>query len=400
MKTNIIIFLSLFHFVFSDQKLFSPSKSLTIPLKKLSLNESETQELIYLLNLSHNQIKYPSFLEVKSKVHLKNYSNTQFVGEVGIGTPPQWLDVIFDTGSGNFFINSKLCTEKSCLLRASYDHDSSKTYEEIGFLIEVEFGTGSITGLINQDTISIAGIEIPYQKFAEVTDEDGDVFYDGKFSGILGLAFDSMAAFGTVPVFDNLIRSHNLKWNVFSFYYSLGDDDSEVMVGNVNPDKFQGEITWIPILKDLMNYWLIDVDDILLGSQSLGYCKHKCKAVVDTGTTLLSAPTNHLNDLLSHFNEDCSDFRNYPDIVFVIQGKEFAIPATNYILTSSKNSYDDPGVHSFDFNDCSLAFMALDVLPPNGPLWVLGDIFLSSYYSVFDRDSLSVGLAKAKHGHK
>jgi Eukaryotic aspartyl protease. len=69
------------------------------------------------------------------------------------------------------------------------------------------------------------------------------VFYDGKFSGILGLAFDSMAAFGTVPVFDNLIRSHNLKWNVFSFYYSLGDDDSEVMVGNVNPDKFQGEIT-------------------------------------------------------------------------------------------------------------------------------------------------------------
>jgi hypothetical protein len=51
----------------------------------------------------------------EAKLLLKNYMNTQFVGRVGVGNPPQEFDVIFDTGSANFWINSKQCTDESCL---------------------------------------------------------------------------------------------------------------------------------------------------------------------------------------------------------------------------------------------------------------------------------------------
>lgn len=384
--------------VFSSQSPISSRNSLRIPLRRLERTNQEKQSLISLLNTHHSQLTYPSFLQLDSSISLKNFANTQFVGEVGIGSPPQWLDVIFDTGSSNFFINSKLCDSASCLSRPSYDNDKSFTFEKVGFLLEVQFGTGLITGVISEDIVSIAGVELTHQRFAEVTDEEGDVFYDAKFNGILGLAFDSMAAFGTVPIFDNIIQEHQLNWNVFSFFYSLdASEDSEITLGDINPSKFTGEITWVPIIKDLMNYWLIEVDDILLGHKSLNFCPHKCKAAIDTGTTLLSAPSKNLDTLFDELTEDCKHFKKYPDLVFVIQGKKFAISPENYILTNNDETFDDPGRHSDEFLECSLGFMAIDVPEPNGPLWVLGDIFLSTYYSVFDRDNLAIGLAKAKH---
>lgn len=41
--------------------------------------------------------------------------------------------------------------------------------------------------------------------------------------------------------------------------------------------------------------------------------------------------------------------------------------------------------------------MKLNVPPPRGPIFVLGDVFLKNYYSIFDREKKKVGFAKANH---
>lgn len=342
-----------------------------LSLRARSRESQEKSNMLSLLSSHHRFLQQgsPVLLEVqKSAAGLKNFFNTQFVATVGIGSPPQYLDVILDTGSANFWINSEICQDFACRQQSRYDHEKSKEFSELGYFVEVVFGTGQVNGEINEDTVEIAGIQVTHQRLGEIASMEGDVFNDAKFSGILGLAFPTMAAFGFQPVFDSLMKNEELPSNIFTFYYSFNpEDESNVTFGWLDESKFKGDITWANVIKGKEYYWLIEVDNIRLGDKDLGLCKKGCRAAVDTGTTLLAAPTESASKLLYTLNleENCSAFEALPDLIFTISGQDFAVPARDYVLTASKDGNDDaPGIHSAEVTDCTLALMPMDIPKP------------------------------------
>lgn len=45
---------------------------------------------------------------------------------------------------------------------------------------------------------------------------------------------------------------------------------------------------------------------------------------------------------------------------------------------------------------CFSGFQAADIITAKGPLWILGDVFLTQFYSIFDRGQDRLGFALAK----
>ena len=333
-------------------------------------------------------------LQKESEV-IKDYANAQYFGTVEIGNPPQSFEVIFDTGSSNLWIPKVGCTHCGNPFfgkKSKYDHDASSTYVEDGADFNIMYGSGSVSGFFSGDDVTIADdIVVNGQKFAEVQDAGGlGMAYSlGKFDGILGLGFTSISVGGATTVFENAIKQNKVDQPVFAFY--LGDNGpGELTFGGFDSAKFEGDLKYVPL--DAATYWQITLDGIAAGDYPKDATSDaKITAIVDSGTSLITGPKAEIAEIarsigataniMGEYTVDCAKVDEIPDVVFTIGGEEYKIPGSKTVIQAS--------------GTCLFAFMGMD-FPPPGPQWILGDVFMREYYTVFNYVDQRIGFAPAK----
>ncbi|PWN18588.1 putative PEP4-aspartyl protease [Microstroma glucosiphilum] len=322
-------------------------------------------------------------------VPLSDYLNAQYFADISIGTPPQSFKVILDTGSSNLWVPSKSCSSIACFLHTKYDNSASSTYHKNGTEFKIQYGSGAMEGFVSQDTLRIGDLEIKHQDFAEATSEPGLAFAFGKFDGILGLAYDTISVDGVVPPFYQMVNQKLIDEPVFSFYLgSSAEDGGEAVFGGIDPDHYTGKITYAPIRRK--GYWEVALDKVALGDDELDL--DNTGAAIDTGTSLIAGPTDVMELLNSaigakkgwqgQYTVDCEQIPSLPDLTFTIDGKDYTLSASDYILQVQ--------------GSCISSFTGLDIPAPLGPIWIVGDVFLRKYTTVYDLGRNAVGFATAK----
>merc|ERR1719335_2138312 len=163
----------------------------------------------------------------------------------------------------------------------------------------------------------------------------------------------------------------------FAFY--LPDDASEkgeLLLGGVDKSHYTGELVSVPLTNE--TYWEVELDGVKFGDTAVDTGSKK--AIIDSGTSLLAGPKDAVSKLATaagatslmgkEYIVDCGKVSSLPDLSITLGGKPFTLTANDYVTNMQ--------------GQCLFAFIGLDIPAPAGPLWIMGDVFMRKYYSVFD----------------
>lgn len=374
---------------------------------------------------------------------LRNYEDIEYTGLIEIGG--QVLRGIFDTGSFELLVLSKRCKSPSCSSNKNYFKPGvSKDFAETNWTRVHSFGSGDCKSLLSHDKVKLGPFTYVNQTFWEVTEAEMSILEDASFEAIVGLG-DPRQPLREVQGFlgedTELLKQYQSNGNKVPKWLAQQERSDRQFEGVVarsptmlqrlgitkfsvcfNPEpKSPGYWIWndhdpknfhnfmtVPITGKTS--WSAPIHGVTLTGGSMGvdvkmacdptqkdHKEHACVGLLDSGTSLLSAPSyflDKMNAKLKELGNDCRNLNRMPDLVFNLNGQEIVFRPDSYIGRMSgkvpahlqqyfphlsRASKVEP-----EKNECTLLMMSMDISSEEGELWIVGMPFFREYYATFN----------------
>ncbi|KAJ7244233.1 acid protease [Mycena rebaudengoi] len=314
---------------------------------------------------------------------LTDAEDSLWFGTITAGTPPQTFTVDFDTGSSDTFLPAVGCDD-TCDGHTLYNTAASSSAVNTTQPFLLQFGAGNATGFIFDDTVTVAGLKVTNQAVG-ASNHYSVEFEAANFppDGIVGMAFESLSVFGDPPLFTTLVNQGTVP-PVFGF--KLAETGSELFLGGVNRALFTGNFRNVSLIEE--DFYALNLQALDVNSRTVATA-NGVVAIVDTGTTLLLGDSQGTEILYS-------SIPGAKDASAIIGDGFFTVPCNriptvgitlgNQIFNVAPNIFN---LGILQGNDCVGGVVGSAGIP----FWVLGDIFLRNFYSVFDQGNARVGFA-------
>jgi hypothetical protein len=299
------------------------------------------------------------------------------IAEIFLGTPPQKLRCLIDTGSSDLWVPSKRC--QRCQNANNFDADGSSTfkpemvqtvYGERPHAVKIAYGSGQVVGYVVSDTLQFGSLRIPNQAFLIV--EDAALPPSRMWDGICGLGWKGIAQVSPT-IYENMQLQHHKA--LFSIVPKPGGT-AQMVLGH-DPS---AQITWAAAeaydptggrLGSQRTFWMIS------GGLKIHAPKpFPMRFLVDTGTNqVLLVPPRHYTSLMRSlvpptiFNNlctmnpeagvicDCS-IKNYQGrglkpLEIWISGRAFVLPLSKMFMKAQAKTGGEVCLLTIQPNDLS-----------------------------------------------
>ncbi|OAV99883.1 hypothetical protein PTTG_01476 [Puccinia triticina 1-1 BBBD Race 1] len=355
------------------------------------------------------------------------YADSEYYGVIYVGTPPRPFNVILDTGSSDLWLIGQGAssssshsgsgissigspTAGSSATGSPFSPSSSSSFQSHSNSFQITYGSGSASGAVGTDTITQGSYTVTNQAFAVVNKATSGLL-SGDVSGIMGMAFQSLASTSSSPFWQSA-KIDTFAFGISRFVNISTATDVEpggiMTLGGVNNTLFQGDVNYISLKSQ--SYWLIAMDSVSINGQVLTGSQSNAVAI-DTGTSLIGAPTAIVAAVYAQIpgaRAATGSYQGYyqfpcsanPVLTLTFGGKPYPIAPDDFNV----------GAVDSDGKMCLGSIFAVEsssssstTKSSSSPAWIIGDSFLKNVYTVFRAagdGGPAVGFATPANGYQ